>query len=233
MAAALKKAFSEKNGWRTADNWPPASRPRRYYVVASGGLSTTAATESQSATTYQFDPKNPVPTVGGPNLTLPLGPKDQREIPHRDDYLRYQTEPLADDVKIAGPIEVDLYASTDAPDTDFMLKLVDVYPDGYEALLVDAPLRCMYRHGRRADQVKPMEPGKPERMKVLLGSIAQIFEKGHRIALHVSSSNAPRFEVNPNTGDLPGKAHSPPRLAHNTIHHDAEHPTALILPVVD
>src|SRR5262249_34465729 len=153
------------------------------------------------------------PTVGGPNLTLPLGPKDQREIPQRDDYLRFQTEPLADDLTIAGPVTVELFASTDAPDTDFMFKLVDVYPDGYEALILDAPIRTMFRDGRRADQIKPMEPGKPVRLEIDLGSTAQTFEKGHRIAVHASSSNFPRFDVNPNTGDLPGKSKNEPRPA--------------------
>jgi predicted acyl esterase len=233
MAAALKNAFSDKNGWRTADNWPPKSRPTRYYVASSGGLSTVAPTSAPSSTSYMHDPKNPVPTVGGANLTLPLGPKDQREINGRDDYLRFQSEPLDADLTIAGPVNVDLHASTDAPDTDFVLKLVDVYPDGYEALVLDAPIRTMYREGREPGQIKRMQPGKPARMNVLLGSTALVFEKGHRVALHIASSNYPRFEVNPNTGDLPGQVKSEPHPARNTIHHDAEHPTALILPVVE
>jgi predicted acyl esterase len=233
MAAARKKEFSDKNGWRTAENWPPASRETRYFLNGDRRLTTTAPTEGSAATTYAHDPANPVPTVGGANLTLPLGPKDQREIAERPDYLRFQTEPLTDDVSIAGTVWVELFASTDGPDTDFMVKLVDVYPDGYEALLLDAPLRAMFRHGRRFDQIKPMEPGKPEKLRIDLGSTAQTFEKGHRIAVHVSSSNHPRFEVNPNTGELPGEATSTPRVAQNTIHHDVEHPTALVLPVVE
>lgn len=234
MASAHKSSISEKNGWRTSDNWPPPSSETRYFLTSDRNLVKHAPTEGESSTTYTHDPANPVPTVGGANLTIPLGPKDQREISERPDYLRFQTEPLAEDVSIAGVVSVDLYASTDAPDTDFMVKLIDVYPDGYEALLLDAPIRTMYRHGRGADQIKPMEPGKPEKLNVRLGPIAQTFEAGHRIAVHVSSSNHPRFEVNPNTGDLPGGATtSPPRPARNTIHHDAEHPTALVLPVVD
>lgn len=232
MAAARKKEFSDKNGWKTTDNWPPASEKTKYYLGEAGQLTTEKPSSSTSSTSYVHDPKNPVPTVGGANLTLPLGPKDQREIGERQDYLRFQTEPLAEDVSLAGPVDLELFAATDAPDTDFVVKLVDVYPDGYEALLLDAPLRAMYRDGVAADKVKPMEPGKPTAMKLHLGGLAQTFEKGHRIAVHVASSNAPRFEVNPNTGDLPGQEKSEARPAKNTIYHDAEHPTAVILPIV-
>lgn len=233
MASARKGDFSAKNGWRTADNWPPASTETRLFVSGDRKLTKQPPTEGGASTSYTHDPAKPVPTVGGPNLTLPLGPKDQREIPEREDYLRFQTEPLEEDVTIAGPVWVDLYASTDGADTDFMGKLVDVYPDGYEALILDAPLRCIFREGRGPGQIKPMEPGKPTQMKLQLGSTAQTFEKGHRIALHISSSNHPRFEVNPNTGALPGELASPPRAARNTLHHDTARPTALVLPVVE
>ncbi|MBX9788865.1 MAG: CocE/NonD family hydrolase [Pirellulales bacterium] len=233
MASARKKAFSEKNGWHTADNWPPEASETRYYLAAPSELSTTAPAISESSTAYEFDPKNPVPTVGGANLTLPIGPLDQREVGQRPDYLRFQTPALERDVKIAGRVTLDLFAATDGPDTDFCVKLVDVYPDGYEALILDQPLRTRYRDGHRPGEVKMMKPGEPTRMTVVLGSTANVFEKGHRIAVHVASSNHPRFEVNPNTGEAPGKNEKPPRMARNTIYHDAERPTALVLPVVE
>lgn len=233
MASAKKRELSDKNGWQTAENWPPESEPTHYYLHSDGELTQTATEATDAKTTYRFDPKNPVETVGGHNLTLPIGPMDQREIGDRPDYFRFQTPVLEEDVTIQGPVWVDLYASTDAPDTDFMFKLVDVYPDGYEALVMDAPIRTRYREGRRADQIKMMEPGKPTRMRVDLGSTALTFEAGHRIALHVTSSNAPRFEVNPNTGEPINKEKLPPRVATNTIHHDTEHPTAVVLPVVE
>lgn len=233
MASARKKAFSQKNGWRKADNWPLPARSTRYYLHADRTLLTSEPAVSDSSTSYDFDPKNPVKTVGGANLTIPLGPMDQREIGQRPDYLRFQTPVLEKDVSIAGPVVLDLVAATDGADTDFVVKLVDVYPDGYEALLLDQPLRTRYRHGHRPDQVQMMTPGKPTRMTIPLGSTANTFEVGHRIAVHVTSSNHPRFEVNPNTGEAPGKNDLSPRVAKNTIYHDAAHPTAVVLPIVE
>ncbi|MBX7073853.1 MAG: CocE/NonD family hydrolase [Pirellulales bacterium] len=233
MASAMKKDASDKNGWRTADNWPPKSTATRYYLSEAGSLTTTAPTTAASSTKYVHDPKNPVPTVGGANLTLPLGPKDQREIGDRADYLRFTTEPLATDVSIAGPVSADLYVSTDAPDTDYMVKLVDVYPDGYEAIVLDAPVRALFREGRAADKIKPMEANQPTRIEIPLGGTALTFEKGHRIAVHVSSSNYPRFEVNQGNGALPNQPPGEPRAANNAVYHDADHPTAIVLPVVE
>ncbi len=233
MASARKRALSKKNGWQTADNWPPENTQTRYFLHSRGALTQTATEATDAKTTYRFDPANPVETVGGANLRLPLGPMDQRAIGDRPDYLRFQTPVLEKDVTIRGTVWVDLFASTDAPDTDFMLKLVDVYPDGYEALLLDAPIRTRYREGRRPEQIKMMPPGKPTQMRVNLGSTANTFEAGHRIAVHISSSNAPRFEVNPNTGEPLGQNTLPPRVANNTIHHDTQHPTALVLPVIE
>lgn len=233
MAAARRKHFSKKNGPRTAENWPVPSTAMRLYLSGSHRLSKQAPSESHSSTSYRFDPNNPVPTVGGANLTLPLGPMDQRKIGEREDYLRYETPVLEQDVSIAGPVYVDLYVSTDVPDTDFMVKLVDVYPDGYEALLLDAPLRTRYREGREPGQIKMMQPGKTVKLHIPIGGTANTFEVGHKIALHITSSNAPRFEVNRNTGEPIGVENKKPRVATNTIHHDADHPTALVLPVVD
>lgn len=233
MASARKRNESPKNGWRTVENWPPESTETRLYVSADGALQYEPVDTVGLVTRYEFDPSNPVPTVGGANLTLPIGPLDQREIKDRNDYLRYQTPPLEEDLAIAGSVYVDLYCSTDGPCTDFMVKLVDVYPDGYEALLLDAPIRCIFREGRGPDEIKPMEPNQPTHIRIPLGSIANTFEAGHSVALHVTSSNHPRFEVNPNTGVLPGQPPQPPRVAENAIYHDAEYPTALVLPVVE
>ncbi len=233
MASARKKAASPENAWHTADNWPVPSTPRNFFLAAGGALETAAPAASDASTSYDFDPLKPVPTVGGANLTLPIGPMDQREIAERGDYLRFQTAPLEQPLRIAGAVVLDLHAATDGKDTDFMVKLVDVYPDGYEALILDQPLRTRYRAGHRPEQVVWMEPGQPTRMTVDLGSTANTFEPGHRIAVHITSSNAPRFEVNPNTGEPPGQTTLPPRTAHNTVFHNAAHATALVLPVVE
>ncbi|MFI4936047.1 MAG: CocE/NonD family hydrolase [Caulobacterales bacterium] len=232
MAGARKGAYSPKNHFVEAANWPPASREVRYYITADHGLTTKAPTDDGAKISYAFDPANPVPTVGGANLTFDRGPMDQRAIPARQDYLRFETPVLAKDVSIAGHLTAEVYAATDGPDTDFMAKVVDVYPDGYEALVLDAPIRARYRNGRLPDQVKMMTPGAPEKLTIDLWNTAITFEKGHRIEFVITSSNSPRFEVNPNTGEAPGSHLIKPRAAANTIYLDRDHPTALVLPVI-
>ena len=157
---------------------------------------------------------------------------DQRKIAERSDYLRFATDPLAEDLVIAGKIDLELWASTDGPDTDFMVKLVDVYPDGYEALVLDTALRTRYRFGRRSEDVRMMEANKAEKMVVDMWNTAITIEKGHRLAVHITSSNSPRFEVNPNTGDPPGEETNEPRTALNTIYHNADQPTAIVMSVL-
>ncbi len=233
MAAARTGHFSDKNGWRRASTWPPPeARPQRLYLTDGGGLSVDPPAASSSSTAWSHDPTNPVPTVGGLNLTLPLGPKDQREIGDRPDYLRFVSEPLNEDLVVAGKIDLELWAASDGPDTDFMVKVVDVYPDGYEALVLDTAQRARYRCGRRSKDVCMLTPGEPTRMDVDLWYSAITFEKGHRIAVHVASSNYPRFEINPNTGEPPGEETLAPRVARNQVFHDAQRPTALIVSVL-
>ncbi|MDZ4370236.1 MAG: CocE/NonD family hydrolase [Phenylobacterium sp.] len=232
MASARKGAYSPKNRVLASANWPPAHREVRLYATPDKRLIGQPVADPGGKLSYRFDPAKPVPTVGGANLTFERGPDDQRTIGDRQDYLRFQTPPLEKDVVIAGPVKVELYAATDGPDTDFVAKLVDVYPDGYEALILDAPIRTRFRNGRQPGDIRMMTPGAPEKLVIDLWPTAITFEKGHRIALHISSSNAPRFEVNPNTGDPPGAPKAKPRIAVNTVHLDPAHPTALVLPVV-
>ncbi|MGA9774193.1 MAG: CocE/NonD family hydrolase [Blastocatellia bacterium] len=222
---------------RKASSWPPASRATDYYLTGADGLSLRLPAAKENATAYKHDPANPVPTLGGANYNnnrqypITVGPVDQRPLKGRGDYLRFQTAPLEADVTIQGQVLFKLWAATDAPDTDFMIKLVDVYPDGYEAIILDSALRARYRKGRRASDVDMMKPGRPELMTIDLWSTSLTFEQGHRIAVHISSSNYPRFEVNPNTGEAPGKSSLPFRVATNRIFHDKSHPTAISLPV--
>jgi uncharacterized protein len=114
-----------------------------------------------------------------------------------------------------------------------MVKLVDVYPDGYEALILDYPLRTRFRFGREAKDIKLMTPGKPELLDIDMWSTANVFEAGHRIGIHISSSNFPRFDVNPNTGGPVGVQPPTPRVARNTVYFDSTHPSAIVLPVVE
>ncbi len=231
MASARKGAPSPKNRWMTFGDWPPAPASVNYYLHADGVLSTERPGPQDLSKTYTFDPKNPVPSIGGANLTFDRGPMDQRPIGERADYLRFQTAPLTQDVAIAGEVFADLWAATDGPDTDFMVKLVDVYPDGYEAIVLDTALRTRYRHGRMPDDIAMMTPGAPEKLTLDLWDTMITFEKGHRIAVHVTSSNSPRFDVNPNTGENPGPG-AKPRVAKNTIFMDAGRPSAIRLPVL-
>jgi predicted acyl esterase len=232
MASAKKGAFSPKNRVLTSANWPPANREVRYYLSPDKSLSTKAPTVDEAKAAYRFDPAKPVATFGGANLTFERGPMDQRAIGERADYLRFQTAPLAKDLVISGPVKMELWAATDGPDTDFTAKLVDVYPDGYEALVLDAPIRTRFRNGRLPEDIRMMTPGAPEKLVIDLWPTAITFEKGHRIAVHISSSNAPRFEVNPNTGEAPGQHRLKPRVAVNTIYMDETRPSAIVLPVV-
>lgn len=231
MASARKGAVNSKNRWLQFGDWPPAPASVNYYIHADGSLSTTPPGEKDAAKAYTFDPKNPVKTIGGANLTFERGPMDQRPIGQRADYLRFQTAPLDKDVIVAGPVAMSLWVATDGPDTDFAVKLVDVYPDGYEAIVLDTALRTRYRKGRMPDEIAMMTPNAPEKLNLDLWDTAITFEKGHRIAVHVTSSNYPRIDVNPNTGENPGPgAH--PRAAKNTVFMDASRPSALVLPVL-
>jgi predicted acyl esterase len=232
MAAARKGHASPNNRIVKADSWPPKSEKTRYYLSEKFGISLQAPEAPDASQSYSFDPDNPVPTIGGQNLGRDVGPKDQRAIKPRPDYLRFQTEPLTQDVTVAGHIDMELWAATDGLDTDFVVKLVDIYPDGYEALILDYPLRTRFRFGREVKDVKMMTPGKPELLKIDMWSTANVFEAGHRIGIHITSSNFPRFDVNPNTGGPIGEAKAPRRAARNTIFFDATHPSAIVLPVV-
>lgn len=232
MGSARKGNVSPKNRLIQTDTWPPKHESTRYYLQAGGGLSTEIPGDKKAASSYQYDPTNPVPTVGGQNLGRDVGPRDQREVGERQDYFRFETEVLDEDVIVAGHIDMELWAATDGLDTDFMVKLVDVYPDGYEALILDYPIRTRFREGQEAHQVKMMEPGKPVKLNINMWSTAQTFEKGHKIAVHVTSSNYPRFDVNKNRGEALDDLSAKPRTATNTIYFDAERPSAIVLPVV-
>ena len=214
-------------------NWPPVNHPTAYYLTGDLHLSTKAPMVSEAKLSYKFDPANPVKTYGGSNLLQTAGPLDQRPIGQRQDYLRFETTPLEKSVAIAGHVDMTLWAATDGLDTDFMVKLVDVYPDGYEQIILDNPIRTRYRRGRDPDDVMLMTPGKPEELRIDLWNTAFTFEKGHKIQVTVTSSNSTKFEVNPNTGEPFGvPTTTAPRVATNTVYFDKRHPSAMILPVL-
>jgi predicted acyl esterase len=217
------------NEWRTATSWPPPSRPASYFLGPRRNL-VREPSRYDHAIAYVYDPTLPVPTVGGANLIQGgRGPVDQRSIPERQDYTRFTTPPLEHPVEIAGQVFVDLWIESDARDTDFIAKLVDVYPDGYEALITDGGLRARYRQG--LDREVFLEPGRVERIRIDLWSTAIIFHRGHRIGLHITSSNDPKLDPNPNTG-APLRSNGETRPAKNTIHLGHSKPSRLLLPVV-
>ncbi len=215
------------NYWRAADNWPPPSTPTDFYFHEDGNLARSEPA-ADGKRTYQYDPKSPVPTVGGQNLVLPKGPMDQRSIEGRDDVLLFTTETLTEPLEVTGRITAKLYVSSDCPDTDFTVKLSDVYPDGRSMLVTDGILRARHRLGfEREDFLKP---GEVYELTVDLWSTSLIFNRGHRIRIAVSSSNAPRFDPNPNTGKS-FRADDETRPATNTLHLSKAHPSRIILPV--
>lgn len=216
------------NCWRAADDWPPPSRPTEFFLHADGSLSTARPHASGSSLSYQYDPANPVPTLGGQNLNLRQGPADQRPVESRPDVLVFTTKTLRRPLEVTGRVTARLYVASDCPDTDFTVKLTDVYPDGRSVLLADGILRARYRLS--FEQEDFLEPGEVYPITIDLWSTSNVFNRGHRIRVAVSSSNAPRFEPNPNNGRplLPG---GETRIATNTVHLSPGYPSCVILPV--
>jgi hypothetical protein len=225
----LDNATAPGNVWRTADDWPPvATTPFQLYLAASGALITEPPADEASFA-YIFDPANPCPTLGGANLAVTFGPYDQRPVSTRSDVVKFATEPLTVPLEATGPISVRLFVSTSAVDTDFTAKLVDIYPDGKEILLTDGIQRLKYRTGSPTPSY--VTPGDVAELTVDLWSFSIIFNTGHRIGLQISSSNYPRFEVNPNTGGDFADVNTDAIPATNKIWVGPGHPSALILPV--
>jgi hypothetical protein len=223
------------NQWRDEDEWPLArARKEKFYLDENFALGSKPDRDSQSTPdTFVYDPRNPVPTMGGalccnPKV-LPWGPMDQRSVEKRPDVLTYSTAPLDADTEVTGPISVVLYASSNAPDTDFTAKLVDVFPDGLARNLTDGILRVRYRESLEAPKL--MTPGEAYRMTIDAGVTSNVFRAGHRIRLEISSSNFPRFDRNPNTGMLPADA-TEMRKATQTVFHDHDRHSYLLLPVI-
>jgi putative CocE/NonD family hydrolase len=231
-----------ENEWRNEDSWPLERAKETRYLLHSTGKANTAsgdgalsiaAASKEAADTYVYDPANPVPTVGGPlccdAVHLAPGPRDQQAVEFRSDVLVYSTPALEQDLEVTGPVTLDLFASSSTVDTDFTAKLVDVWPNGFEQNLTEGILRARYRESTATAQ--PIVPGKVYEYKIDLWSTSNVFLKGHRIRLEVSSSNFPRFDRNLNTG-ASAATDSIFVKAANTIYHDTAHPSALLLPVV-
>ena len=231
------------NQWRDEYQWPLARAHNTHFYLTSngyantskgdGGLDTRWPPRNAPTDHYVYDPRNPVPTRGGnvccDPAIFPWGPMDQTPVENRRDVLIYSTPELQEDVEVTGPIILILYAESTSVDTDFTAKLVDVHPDGKAMSLTDGVLRARYRDS--LEKAKLLQPGKAFRMAIDIGVTSNVFRRGHRIRLEVSSSNFPRFDRNPNTG---GPIADEKRLlkATQTIYHDRAHPSYLVLPVI-
>ncbi len=216
------------NVWRMAETWPIPANVTPFYFHEDGSLFKKLPTAKEASRTYKYDPKNPVPTVGGANLLLPKGPKNQREVESRPDVFLFTTEPLPEPLEVTGRIKVILWASSSAPDTDFTAKLTDVYPDGRSMLVLDGILRARFRNGFEKSEL--MKPGTPYKFEIDLWSTSIIFNRGHRIRIAISSSNSPRFAPNPNTGEHSGHD-TKTAVAKNTIYLDSTRPSHILLPL--
>jgi len=227
VAGAAGEEGAPGNEWRTADAWPPPSTATKLYLAADGRL--TGDLPPAGELQYAYDPANPVPTKGGRNLTIPAGPFDQREVESRPDVLVFSSEPLAEALEATGRVTVRLFAASSAKDTDFTAKLTDVYPDGRSMLVADGVLRARFREG--FDRETLLEPGRAYEFAIDLQSTSLIFNQGHRIRVAVSSSNAPRFDPNPNTGD-PWRANDRTAVAEQTVKVGGDAASCIVLPVV-
>jgi putative CocE/NonD family hydrolase len=162
---------------------------------------------------------------------FPAGPRDQRRIEARDDVLVYTSAVLEQDVEVTGPVTANIWLSTSAPDTDVVVRLCDVLPDGTSYNLTDGILRGRYRDADRGEPPSLLTPGEAVEFRVDLWSTSNVFLKGHRIRVHVTSSSFPRWDRNPNTGHEPF-ADAELAIAHQTVLHDQAHPSRILLPVV-
>jgi putative CocE/NonD family hydrolase len=241
--APIKLFVMGANVWRDEQEWPLARAVEtRYHLHSNGhantlhgdGVLSTAVPAVEPFDQYAYDPANPVITRGGALLMSPefrSGPFDQRSTEAREDVLVYTTPALEQDVEVTGPISVHLWAASSAPDTDFVARLVDVYPDGYAQNLTDGIIRARYRNFTQGEPPSLIEPGKACEYEIDLWATSNVFKAGHRIRLDVTSSNFPRWDRNPNTGHDFG-ADAELVVAHQTILHDREHPSYVTLPIV-
>jgi putative CocE/NonD family hydrolase len=238
--------------WRDEQEWPlPRASSMPYYLHPGGTLSTEKPATGPSSTHYLFDPEHPVPTLGGNissnGVLMFAGAADQRcrkdfwmcederPLSARNDVLLFETPPLDRDMEVTGRLIVKLWASSSAPDTDFTAKLIDAYPPsldfpaGIDLNVADSIVRARYRDS--LEKATLMNPGEVYSFNIEMYPTSLVFKRGHRIRLDISSSNFPRFDVNPNTGE-PLNDNRRRAVAENAVYHDSEHPSHILLPVI-
>ncbi len=229
-----------ENVWRDENEWPlERTRYTRYYLHSDGSantrsghgvLSIKSPAKDEPPDRFVYDPLDPVPTLGGNNLGINIGPYDQSGLEDRQDVLCYTTPALEEDVEVTGPIQAVLYAASDAVDTDFTVKLVDVHPDGKAVNIQDGIARAMYRDND-PENPTPLVPGAVEEYRIDLWATSNVFKTGHRIRVEVSSSNFPRYNRNLNTGEpIPDATRTV--AANQTVFHDEDHQSHIVLPII-
>jgi len=218
------------DNWHSAIQWPPQNaNSLRLYLHGDGTLE--ADGPGGEARSYVYDPSNPVPTLGGRNMLIDAGPRDQRPVQALPYYgLTYRGAPLSEDLTIAGPVHLTLQASSNCPDTDFVAKLIEVHPDGRAMLLMDGVVRALYRNGKH----EPLLAGETTTFEIDLAHIHHTVRNGHSLQIDITSSNFPRRARNTNSGNsiLANDMDADIRVATNTVHHDADTPSFVTLSVL-
>lgn len=223
VMGAFDGSHNSGNVWRFADSWPPPGVKTAFYLTADQGLKKDSPGEEKKVFGYIFDPLNPVPTVGGRNLFIPSGPKDQRELEQRSDVLVFTSQPLEEDLEVTGHVLARLYFASDCCDTDVVVRFTDVYPDGKSLLIADGMFRTGFQE--RTEEV-------PVAIDIDLGPTSIVFGKGHKIRISVSGSNYPKYELNYNVGFV-GAHTGELKVARNQIYVSEEYPSQILLPVVE
>jgi hypothetical protein len=230
------------NRWRGEREWPlPGTSLTPWYLRAGGVLARGEPAPDEPADRFAYDPADPVPTIGGVNSVLTMtqgaetpvrpGPLDQRVLEQRDDVLMYTSEPLERDLVVIGPVDAVLYAASSARDTDFVVRLCDVHPDGRSIFVTEGILRARYRNSTDGDSTELLEPNEVAEYRIRCYPAAIVFLAGHRIRLDVTSSSFPRFSRNLNTGEDVGTG-TRIEVARQTVLHTAAYPSHIVLPVV-
>jgi uncharacterized protein len=222
------------NAWRDEAEWPLARARNVPYYLREGGRLSPEKPWNEAPDVYVYDPEDPVPTQGGATLMtpeFPAGPYDQRAIESRPDVLVYTSDVLGEDLEVTGPVEVHLWTISSAPDTDFVARLTDVFPDDSSICLTDGIVRARYRNLVQGGEPSLLQPGHPYHYIIDLWATSNVFLAGHRIRLQITSSSFPRWDRNQNTGHPIG-ADAELAVAWQTILHDVEHASYVMLPVV-
>ena len=229
------------NQWRGEREWPLARTEFANYYLHAGesrhGSLDTMPPGDEPPSRYTYDPEDPVPTLGGnhsgpqdhPEI-IRVGALDQRPNWDRSDVLVFSTAPLEEDTEVTGPVRARLYAASSAPDTDFIVRLIDVYPDGTAYNLTEGIIRARFREGVWGPP-RSLTPGEVYRYDIELQPTSNVFLKGHRICVHVTSSSFPLWDRNPNTGHPQGMD-AEMRVAHQTVFHDSARPSHIVLPII-